>query len=214
MTHQAQPAHRDFDIISLDLETSGTDENETTILSIGCVRFSDNKSFYADVRHKSLNVTPEAMRVNGIEITTVDDPKRIPMGGVDIDFRAWLRSDQFYKEGKTYTLIPMGMNVGTFDMKFVRKYLPKSAALFGYRSMDLNAMIFAEATRTDVPFRQVKRAAKVLGTSYAHDHVPDLGPHHALWDAYSNIGVFHYLEDAKARQVGEVAWEGGAPANV
>lgn len=204
---------RDFDIISLDLETSGTDESETTILSIGCVRLSDNQSFYADVRHKSLTVTPEAMRVNKIDIMIVDETGRKALSKVDLEFREWLRSDKFYEEGKTYTLIPMGMNVGTFDMKFVRKYLPKSAALFGYRSMDLNAMIFAEAVRRNVPFMHVKRAAKVLGTSYAHDHVPDLGPHHALWDAYSNIGVFHYLEDAKAKEVGEVNWEGGAPVN-
>lgn len=205
---------RDFDIISLDLETSGTDETDTTILSLACVRLSDNEPFYVDVRHKSLGVTPEAMRVNGIDIMTVDDPARKPLSKVDEELRAWLKSDKFYKEGKTYTLIPMGMNVGTFDMKFVRKYVSKSAALFGYRSMDLNSMIFEEAVRTDVPFQHVKRAAKMIGTTYAHDHVPHLGPHHALWDAYSNIGVFHYLVDAKAKKVGEVSWEGGAPANV
>ncbi|KKL89330.1 hypothetical protein LCGC14_1915790 [marine sediment metagenome] len=205
---------RDFDIISLDLETSGTDEEETTILSIGCVRLSDLQPFYADIRHKSLTVVPEAMRVNGIDITKVDGPTRQPLSKVDEAVRAWLRSDEFYQEGKTYTLVPMGMNVGTFDMEFVREHLPKSAALFGYRSMDLNSMIFAEAVRTNVPFKHVKRAAKMIGTSYAHAHVPNLGPHHALWDAYSNIGVFHYLEDAKANTVGEVVWEGGKPSNV
>lgn len=205
---------RDFDIISLDLETSGDKKETSTILSIGCVRLSDLKPFYADIRHKSLEVTPEAMRINKIDIMQVDGNTRIPMSELDVLFREWLRSDPFYKEGKTYTLVPMGMNVGTFDMEFVRKYISKSAALFGYRSMDLNTMIFEEAVRTDVPFKQVKRAAKVLGISYAHAHVPDLGPHHALWDAYSNIGVFNYLTYAKATNIGEVPWEGGAPTNV
>lgn len=205
---------RDFDIISLDLETSGLDVHENTILSVGCVRLSDLTSFYADVRHKSLNVSPEAMRVNKIDITTVDDAKRKALSQVDLVLRDWLRSDPFYKEGKTYTLIPMGMNVGTFDMTFVRKYFPKSAALFGYRSIDLNTLAFVQASKTEMTFKEVKKAAKVIGMSYAHDHVPDLGPHHALWDAYSNIGVFHYFSAANAKKVGEVVYEGGAPTNV
>ena len=204
---------RDFDIISLDLETSGVDIHESTILSIACVRLSDHKSFYADIRHKSLGVTPEAMRVNGIDIKTVDDAARRPISKVDLEFREWLRSDPFYQEGKTYTLIPMGMNVGTFDMKFVRMYLPKSAALFGYRSIDLNALAFAEAVRRNVEFKLVKEAAKVLGTTVAHENVPELGPHHALWDAYSNIGVFSYLTHITAEKIGEVVWEGGAQHN-
>lgn len=202
---------RDFDLIGLDLETSGTKTDDSTILSIACVRLSDLTSFYADVRHKSLGVTPEAMRVNGIDITKVDDSTRQPLSKVDEALREWLKGDSFYKEGKTYTLIPFGMNVGTFDMTFVREYLTKSSALFGYRSLDLNALIFAEAVRTDVDFRHVKRAAKMIGTSCAHDHVPQLGPHHALWDAYSNVGVLQYLLESKAKTVGEVVWEGGAP---
>ncbi len=206
---------RDFDIISLDLETSGTKTGEDhTILSLGAVRVSDLEPFYADVRHKSLVVCPEAMRINGIDITKVDDTRRMTMHRVDEAFREWLKSDPFYKEGNRYTLIPMGMNVGTFDMDFVRKYLPKSADLFGYRSMDLNSMIFEEADERGVTFKSVKQGAKVLGTSFAHAHVPELGPHHALWDAYSNIGVKSYIREARGQKIGEVVWEGGAPTNV
>lgn len=205
---------RDFDVVSLDLETSGLDFEKHTILSIGCVRLSDMQNLYTEVRHKNLIVDPAAMKVNGIDITKVDDAKRIPINFLDSMLRGWLKSDKFYKEGKTYTLIPMGLNVGSFDMKFVHKYLPKSAALFGYRSIDLNTLVFEEAIRRDVDFKYVKEAAKTLGMTYAHEHVPDLGPHNALWDAYSNIGMFNYLTNMKAEKIGEVNWEGGKLANV
>jgi len=206
---------KDFDLISLDLETSGSESTEHTILSIGCVRLSDLESFYADVRHESLMVTPKAMQVNEIDITQVANQEgRSTLSQVDKKFREWLRSDPFYKEGKHYNLIPMGMNVGTFDMEFVRPYLPKSADLFGYRSLDLNALIFVDAVMRGCKFETVKNAAKMIGTSYAHEHVPELKPHHALYDAYSNIGVFNYLVNSEfSGQLGPVVWEGGKSYN-
>lgn len=208
-------SERDFDIISLDLETSGT-EDEHTILSIGCVRLSDMTSFYADVRHESLVVTPKSMQINGIDIMQVaNQENRQTLTQVDKQFREWLKSDPFYQEGKKYALIPMGMNVGTFDMRFVKKHLTKSADLFGYRSIDLNALIFTDAFMRGEKFQTVKSAAKVLGTTYAQEHVPHLKPHHALYDAYSNIGVFNYLVNSEfSGKLGPVAWEGGKPFDV
>lgn len=60
---------RDFDVISLDIESSGSNADTDALLSIGCVRLSDMQSFYAEIRHTSFMVTPEAMRVNGMDIT-------------------------------------------------------------------------------------------------------------------------------------------------
>ncbi len=200
---------RDFDIISLDIETSGLDENVHSLLSIGSVRRSDMKSFYVEVRHDLLTVTPQAMQVNGMDIAKINDSTRSSLAEVDLLFCEFLKSSKFYRAHQKYTIIPVGMNVGSFDMQFIKKYLPVSASLFGYRSIDLNALVFEEAIRTDSSFSQIKETAKVIGTSYAHAHVPELGPHHALWDAYSNIGVLEYLVNIKSTQVGEVAWEGG-----
>lgn len=201
---------RDFDIISLDIETSSSDVETGTILSIGCVRLSDLEPFYADVRHNRVTVTPEALRANSIDVCTLDNKSRESLSTADQRLLNWLKSSGFYRDGKKYCIIAMGMNVGTFDMPFVRKYLPQSASLFGNRSLDLNALLFADALIRDVEFYDVKRAAKSIGTSFAHDRVPDLKPHHALYDAFSNIGVFNYLLDARAKSVGEVVWEGGA----
>lgn len=199
----------DFDLISLDLESSGVNENSETILSVGAVRFSDMTSFYMEARHEVLTVTPEAMRVNGFDITTLDAVSKSSLTEIDAKFLEWLKEDKFFKEGGKFCLIPLGMNVGTFDMAFVRRYLPMSAKLFGYRSLDLNSLVFEEAVRLNRPYREVKKAAKVLGLTVANEYVPDLKPHHALWDAYSNVGVYRYFSEHRTKEVGDVAWEGG-----
>jgi len=128
----------DFELISLDLETSSSDPEHGTILSVGCVRFDPPeivpRDFYREVKHKSLEVTPEAMRVNGLDITTIDSPKKLSLVEVDIKLRTWLWCGDI--KSKNLRFIPMGLNVGSFDMAFVRKYLPLSAKAFGYRSLD------------------------------------------------------------------------------
>ena len=202
---------RDFDVISLDLETSGSEVDRHTILSVGCVRLSDMTSFYSEVRHESFEVSPEASRIHRIDLTTRDDKKLPKMAQVDENLRTWLKGSKFFKEGKRFSLIPMGMNVAAFDMKFVQKYLPKSAALFGRRSMDLNAVLFVDALMHGHKFETTKKAAKTLGHSFALHHVPDREAHDALFDAWSNIGVLHYVVDDVSGEGahGRINWEGG-----
>jgi hypothetical protein len=183
---------RDFDLISLDIESSGTDATTDALLSIGCVRLSDMQPFYAEIRHEKLFVTPEAMRVNGVDITKVDDGARSTPPEVDDQLSTWLRESSYY-DGKRYRGIPMGLNVGTFDMRFVQKWLPITFRQFGYRSLDLNALIFAEAIRQGTGFDRLKKQAKEAGAKLADHYAPDRKAHDALWDAYSNIGMFSWV---------------------
>lgn len=203
---------RDFDLIALDGEMSGSDASVHSLLSIGCVRVSNMDKFYAEIRQHEFMVNPEAMRVNGLNILTRDDAILETAEQVDERLSIWLKQSPFYQEGKKYNLIPVGLNVGAFDMAFVRKFLPKSAALFGYRSLDLNALIFADAIRHQTTFKSLKHAAKEIGKSFAHHYVPDLAPHNALYDAYMNVGMLEYaLGDLSGEKIslGEAIWEGG-----
>jgi hypothetical protein len=202
----------DFDLISLDIESSGSEVAIHSLLSIGCVMASDMSSFYAEVRHENLMVSPEAMRVNGLNITKVDRVELETAQQVDERLYAWAKHSPLYKEGKRYNLIPVGLNVGAFDMPFVRKWLPKSAALFGRRSIDLNALIFMDAVRHQTSFQSTKHAAKTIGHSFALGYAPTLLPHHALHDAYMNLGILEYVMGdlvGSKFSIGEVAWEGG-----
>lgn len=199
----------DFELISLDLETSGSNCEEFTILSMGLVRLSDMSSFYQEVRHDSLMVSPEATRIHNLDLSTRDDRNLPTMFQADIALREWITQGKDAPK-KNY-LIPMGMNVGTFDMAFVRKYLPKSADLFGYRSLDLNAILFLDSLIKGRSYEKTKKAAKMVGDSYAHHYVPDLKPHNALYDAFSNVGVLHFVAETElgAVGVGLGSWEGG-----
>ncbi len=198
---------KDYELISLDLETSGSDSEKHTILSVGCVRLSDMSSFYSEVRHESFEMSPEATRVHQLDLSTRDDKKLPTLVQLDNTLRDWLTQGK--GTPKKNSMIPMGMNVGTFDMGFVRKYLPKTASCFGYRSMDLNAILFLDSMMQGRSFQDTKDAARVLGTSYAHAHVPELQPHNALYDAFSNIGILYFVAHDEWGKTGEVVWDGG-----
>ena len=218
MTTLPSKDNRDFDIIAFDIETSGVgkphpvfneDGQPYALLSIGAVRLSDFQTFYVELKYDSLLVSPEATRIHGIDLSTLDGEGKVTPHNADLMLRDWLKSDPYYKEGKHYTLIPMGFNVGSFDMDFIREWSPKSADLFGYRSMDLNALLFDEAVQKGQSFYQVKKQAKHLGETFAIYHFGENKPHHALYDAWVAMGVYHYLHGTEPKKVGEAQWEGG-----
>ena len=170
----------DFTPISLDIETSTDTEGTGVILSIGLVDFLSSEAKSYDIRHDVFTIKPESMRVNQINILEVDREDRISLEGADFSLGSWLESFNYPK--------PFGMNVGTFDMLFVKKQLPKVASLFGYRSIDLNALIFAEALKHNVDFRSVKEKLK-NGAYLAVKNKFGGKEHEALFDAYMNCYV-------------------------
>ena len=176
----------DFTPISLDIETS-TDNIETgTILSIGLVHFFNGESREYNIKHEVLTVKPESMRVNQINVLDLDHADRVSMAYVDSSVSAWLVGMNYPK--------PFGMNVGTFDMLFVRKFLPEVTSDFGYRSIDLNALIFAEALKHNTDYRSVKE--KLKSSAYLAVKNRFGGKEHdALFDAYMNCYVLAQILD-------------------
>lgn len=84
---------------------------------------------------------------------------------------------------KRRRLVPVGYNVGAFDMPFVRKYLPATAGMFTRRALDLNALVYLESMRRGITFEQ----AKDLLNSQA---LPASGnPHEAGYDAEQGLRV-------------------------
>lgn len=197
----------DFVPLSLDIETS-TSDLDGQILSIGVVRFDNGENRYIEIRHEKLVVSPESMAVNRFNVTTLNDNKKYYLHLADPLLQAFLTQ---YEEGtqiivhgaatsniiKEVKFIPMGFNVGSFDMSFVRKYLPMTAEKLGYRSIDLNALIFAEAYKTGKNFYNLKRSYKKSAFDCAKKHASELEPHHALFDCYIASGVFSLLTGIK-----------------
>jgi hypothetical protein len=152
---------------------------------------------------------PEAARVHGLDLTIRDAKTLETANQVDERLRDWLKADQFYKDGSSYSLVPMGFNVESFDMSFVRKWLPKSANLLGYRGYDLNSLLFDEAIRTGKTFHDVKRSAKELGHIFAISHFGEKKEHNSLYDSWLAVGVYYYLHGTEPLTVGPITWEGG-----
>jgi len=95
---------------------------------------------------------PEAMAVHGITEAQIKAAARAPE--VDQLLVKWL------DEHGIQTIIPVGWNVGQFDMPFVREYLPNFARRVRMRSVDLNGVAFTLSELIGVSVNSVKAAAK------------------------------------------------------
>lgn len=60
---------------------------------------------------------------------------------VDVEFSNWLIG--LGARSKQRLIVPVGFNVGSFDMKFIKRFLPKSFGLFTRRAVDLNGICFS-----------------------------------------------------------------------
>ena len=172
---------RDFIPLGIDIETSSSDFNNGVILSIGAYDPSgDNwkgRTFYTEIRYTgSIPVNAEAMRVNRIPITGVDNPQLPDLSRATELLEEWLgpRSRRY---------IPVGFNVASFDIAFIKKYMPTVQRRLGYRAIDLNALMFTESLKHKCRFidlkAQYKRKAKIVTEKV----VTGRSEHDALYDA-------------------------------
>jgi len=148
--------------LGLDLETTGLDPNEATILSVGAYDFERDRSFYEEIRLDYFQGNPAAFRVNGFDVTKLDNPKnslgaqRLRMDTCDIAFAKWLSEAGYENEGGC-KYIPVGKNIGSMDMQFLKKYMPKSRAKFGHRFIDINSIVFMESKKMNFGFKAIRR---------------------------------------------------------
>jgi hypothetical protein len=97
--------------------------------------------FTSLIRQQDMHWCERSASVHQIDRATLDtapDPE-------DVDQAAytWLLSHGAV-DGKR-TVIPIGLNVGTFDMPFFRQTLPRTSSLISRRAIDLNAICFTYA---------------------------------------------------------------------
>jgi len=175
-----------FRPVGLDIETSANSVKlGGKILSIGCYDPIEDLQFYKEIRYKELMVQPEAMRINGMDITKCDHKDNMNLKSCDIELRKWLGNEK---------AIPVGWNVGTYDMRFLREEMPKTFNTLGHRSIDLNALCFMTALKNDIGWKAVKKNMKrysgeilskiFQGESWCHEH-------NALYDAYEAIVILY-----------------------
>lgn len=94
--------------------------------------------------------------------------------------------------------VPVGWNVGGFDMPFVRATLPESCKLISRRSLDINALCFAfEDARVTLHGERLSFSKwKERAHDYAGDVLGDGNWHNALFDAQASLEAYNFLTGA------------------
>lgn len=177
----------------LDIETTGTcPDKHHRLIQIG-IALPNGFNITWDVYPiGDINICAKSMEINGFTLGRIYDAP------LQTDVDAYI-STELALQGYTHaSLIPVGWNVGVFDMDFVKRELPETAKffIFGHdeisaKCMDLNALAMFYAYKTGVPLNDFKKqlkaeAAKRLGLDKEHD---------ALYDAKSALVILEILKE-------------------
>lgn len=187
-----------MNIISLDIETTGLDPDKHNVISIGAVNSIDDDEFYREIYYKDLCVSADTQAFLKIDFNKIKNVQRSEPYIAICDFNTWLIRQYNYK-----SVIVMGLNVGSFDLQFIKKLSqsvnsPGTMELFDYRSLDLNSVMmymsqFSKLYFTD--FKKEKTAQAINVFKSMKPEIYKLGAHHALFDAWFNVYLWGVLKN-------------------
>lgn len=168
--------------ISVDVETSGPNPGDYSLLAIGaCLTDDPDRSFYIELIPDQERVQPSAIKVSGL------DPEKLKQDGTPPReamkaFERWLADNT--AEGETPVFVAFN---APFDWMFVAEYFQRYLGRnpFGHRALDLKALymgIFG------VPWEEtgMVQVANSLGLQIQLSH-------HALDDARDQAKIFNAL---------------------
>lgn len=110
---------------------------------------------------------------------------------VDEALYEWLISKGADPKHRAKT-IPVGFNIGGFDMPFVRQTLPKTYSLLSRRVADLNGMLWLLNGKNNRDFESWKE----LALEYAKINMNSYKPHDAGWDSARHLLCYSYLKSS------------------
>jgi hypothetical protein len=110
------------------------------------------------------------------------DSWMVTTGDADVLLFEWLVS-MGCRASKRSDNVAVGFSVGSFDMLFIKKFLPKTFTMFSRRFYDLNSLVYLLSSKTGESFAEVKttimsEAVEKIGYNDSHD---------AGWDAIMHV---------------------------
>ena len=175
-----------FVYMGCDLETTGT-LSKSEIIQIG-LYIDDDHKYVSDIGHRgAFHWEAKAFEVNGFDLKRVYNGK--PMYNVDAELDEFITKVKQDFNCQSEHILPVGFNVGSFDIPFIRRDLKLFFSGLGYRSIDLNALLVASSNSVDnFNARKIalKEQAKQLITVDGKEH-------DALYDAELAIRCFNCL---------------------
>ncbi len=164
-------------MIVIDIETSGIDPIENSILSIGAVDFeSPKRQFYKECRlRKEAKYSTESLMVNGFSVDEIHLQSKPSPKAILNDFASWasLSGDH----------TPAGHNVH-FDVSFIEADMKRYGIDFslGHRNVDMHALAYANMLSRGVA-PPIKRNRTDLNSDTIFEYVgigKEPRPHNAL----------------------------------
>jgi len=172
--------------ISLDVETTGLDPNEHSILSIGMVDLETGEDFYIELDQKKCVITEEASAINKWNFEDNNMCRVSPhLAAERVD--TWIRA----KGMKDESIVTLGKNVD-FDLEFMKKMFRTYSleSPFHYRKIDLNSLFYTIEESIGITKDLIITRAE---TKFTKDRpsIIKLGPHNALYDAWWNVFCYN-----------------------
>ena len=155
-------------MIVADIEATGLDPRKHSILSIGAIEFEHpERIFYGECRvWDGASIMSDALAVNGFTKQECIDPKKHSLEELMRNFMHWIEQC----EDKTLA----GQNP-SFDRDFLNDSFARAHIgwHFSYRTLDLNSMVYLDATRRGIPIpRKNDRADFSLDTILGYLGLP------------------------------------------
>lgn len=172
----------------LDIETSGTDSTKHSILSVGMVvsinGLEDYQSFYREIKYDELLIVPDSIKINKFDF--INQENRTHILQADKEAVAFIK--KYYPIDKKP--MPIGLNVGSFDLQFINKQMPLLSKVLNRRSVDLNSLMYMLAHKHSKDFLELKQEL----SDEANKRTVNLGlgieKHNALFDAMFNLNLY------------------------
>ncbi|ANE09035.1 exonuclease domain-containing protein [Corynebacterium glutamicum] len=189
--------------IGLDIETTGLDPHNDSILEVGVGFFDTNlnlihvtsqvigydQKYFTKMVHSMPEVVKEMHTKNGLidDILTSDNPRRREVEDSLCDL-----IDEYTDEQ-----LPMLGSSITFDRSFLDEYMPKLHQRFHYRSLDATSAKFAALSQFHEENQpEIETAISDLSESLTHAMIEEHGlskdvaiPHRAAYDLIASAAL-------------------------
>jgi len=177
----------------LDIETSGLNPDKHSILSIGMVvslnGLEDYQSFYREIKYDELVVSPEAIEINKYDFTI--QKNRVPLVAADEAAVIFLKK-YYHPDEKP---LPIGLNVGSFDMQFINRQMPLLATKLSHRAVDLNSLMYMLAHKHSRDFKELKKEMSDKAHKEVSSFALGVSKHNALYDAVFNLSLYLMIKE-------------------
>ena len=180
-------------VVGMDIETTGTtDKNQLIQIGIALSTTAviseyvgwDESDIVWDEEAASIHKIPKAVVVAAERKEVVED-------------RLLKYLDQYGLRVNEVLLVPVGYNVGTFDVPYIRRTFPRLSEMISYQAIDLNSIIF---TMSELIMGEVKYAKftgwKSRAKKFAEEFMGSPPQwHDAGYDALAGLVAWHWFRD-------------------